>query len=92
MSHKHPTLALVGSLPRQILLPAEFVWAPVFASLVTTSSKQKLFDSDTQAPHACLDAQNSKDTDASRLCFLNFVRPVGVEPTTVSLRGSCSTN
>jgi hypothetical protein len=40
----------------------------------------------------CLDAQNSKISDVQRLRFLNFVRPVGFEPTTVSLRGSYSTN
>jgi hypothetical protein len=29
---------------------------------------------------------------AKAMCFVSFVRPVGIEPTTVSLKGSCSTD
>ena len=61
-----------------------------FSSPKFLKIKEKLFDPLPQAKQlACLSGQKEK---TERFRFFLFVRSEGIEPPTVSLRGSCSTS
>lgn len=57
--------------PRKLLLPAEVFWSPVFASLVTTSSMRKPFESRPHLLAQMFPPQNRKNTSI-HWCFFYF--------------------